>query len=54
MRGIAFAMAVLYDLFNIEQTQIRFAVRQKRADTKRALKDYLLYGKSSKPLSQVC
>ncbi|XP_020260111.1 uncharacterized protein LOC109836573 isoform X2 [Asparagus officinalis] len=34
------------------KAQVRFAVRQKRSDTKRALKDFLLYGKSSKHYSQ--
>lgn len=34
------------------KSHIRFAVRQKRADSKRALKDYLLFGKTSKLHSQ--
>lgn len=32
---------------NSEQTYARYAVRLKRADTKKALKDFLLYGKPS-------
>lgn len=35
-----------------DKAQIRFAVREKRADTKKALKDSLLYGKHSKLLDQ--
>ncbi|RWW58346.1 hypothetical protein BHE74_00034796, partial [Ensete ventricosum] len=30
------------------QTYVRYAVRQKRAEIKKVLKDYLLYGKPSK------
>lgn len=43
---------ILLDKSKKNKAQIRFAVREKRADAKSALKDFLIYGKSSKHLNK--